>query len=388
MSQNNLVVIGGPRAPFNANELQAMRQYIEAGGSVLVAMAEGGENKLETNINALLEQFGVFVNTDSVIRKAFHKYLHPKEAFVGNGCLNKELVRVAKGQAKAEAQKQGKYAKRYKDTKDELADRDENGGLKFVYPYGATLTVRKPSVPILSSGPISFPPNRPIASFYKSQQGGRLFVIGSMRFFSDEFFENEDNQIIQEGVFKWLLNVDRDAEFERHVNEEAEISEYNHVPDITALADRLRSCLQESDEMPKDFTTLFSPTLFKFDTDLIPEAIDLYKTLNVKHEPLTLIPPQFETPLPELQAAVFLPTMKDLPPPGLDLFDLDEQFASERSRLAQLTNKCTDDDIEYFVKECGDIMGLSQFVSHPDDPKAILHYIFQEIVKYKSSNLS
>lgn len=33
-------------------------------------------------------------------------------------------------------------------------------------------------------------------------------------------------------------------------------------------------------------------------------------------------------------------------------------------------------------------MGLSQYVNHPDDPKAILHYIFQEIVKYKSANLS
>jgi hypothetical protein len=39
------------------------------------------------------------------------------------------------------------------------------------------------------------------------------------------------------------LNQDKDAEFERFVDEEAEISEYNHVPDITALADRLRSCL-------------------------------------------------------------------------------------------------------------------------------------------------
>ena len=43
--------------------------------------------------------------------------------------------------------------------------------------------------------------------------------------------------------------------------------------------------------------------------------------------------------------------------------DLDEQFASERIKMAQLTNKCSDDDLEYFVKECGDIMGLSQFVS-------------------------
>jgi hypothetical protein len=40
-----------------------------------------------------LEQVGISVNSDSVIRKTFHKYLHPKEAFVGNGCLNDELVK-------------------------------------------------------------------------------------------------------------------------------------------------------------------------------------------------------------------------------------------------------------------------------------------------------
>lgn len=96
------------------------------------------------------------------------------------------------------------------------------------------------------------------------------------------------------------------------------------------MADRLRSCLQESDDLPKDFTTLFNNKLYSFDTDLVPESIELYKTLGVKHEPLTLIPPQFETPMPQLQAAVFLPCIKDLPPPSLDLFDLDEQFASEK----------------------------------------------------------
>ena len=64
-------------------------------------MNEGGETKMNTNINAMLEQFGIFVNTDCVIRKAFCKYLHPKEAYIGNGILNKELVRVAKGEAKA-----------------------------------------------------------------------------------------------------------------------------------------------------------------------------------------------------------------------------------------------------------------------------------------------
>ena len=37
---------------------------------------------------------------------------------------------------------------------------------------------------------------------------------------------------------------------------------------------------------------------------------------------------------------VFPPALSDIPPPMLDLFDLDEAFSSEKVRLAQLTNKC------------------------------------------------
>ena len=65
-----------------------------------------------------------------------------------------------------------------------------------MYPYGATINVRKPSYPILSSGPISFPANRPVGAFYISPRRGKLFILGSMSFFSDEFFEKEDNQKI------------------------------------------------------------------------------------------------------------------------------------------------------------------------------------------------
>ncbi len=78
----------------------------------------------------------------------------------------------------------------------------------------------------------------------------------------------------------------------------------------------------------------------------MPEAVDLYDRMRVKHEPLRLIAPQFEAPLPPLQAAVFPPILREPPPPALDLFDLDEHFASERVRLAHLANKCNDDDIE------------------------------------------
>lgn len=75
---------------------------------------------------------------------------------------------------------------------------------------------------------------------------------------------------------------------------------------------------------------MFDNTLFRIDNDLVPEALNLYNKLDVKHETLGIIPPQFETPLPPLQLAVFDPIIKDFPAPSLELFDLDEQFASEK----------------------------------------------------------
>ena len=165
LKEANLLLLGAPTQPFSEEELMDIKKYIDQGGRVLVLMNEGGEKKQGTNINFLLEQLGISVNRDAVIRKSFFKYLHPKEAFIGNGILNRELVTAATGQKKEE-QAAGKYSRKYRDDKDELANRSENGGLNFVYSYGASLNVRKPAFPILSSGPISFPPNRPVGAFH------------------------------------------------------------------------------------------------------------------------------------------------------------------------------------------------------------------------------
>uniref|UniRef100_A0A4W5QTN0 Intraflagellar transport 52 homolog (Chlamydomonas) n=1 Tax=Hucho hucho TaxID=62062 RepID=A0A4W5QTN0_9TELE len=61
-------------------------------------------------------------------------------------------------------------------------------------------------------------------------------------------------------------------------------------------------------------------------SNTLPQVISSYKQMNVKHEPLQLITPQFETPLPQLEPAVFPPAFRDLPPPMLDL---DGTFSSE-----------------------------------------------------------
>ncbi len=122
---------------------------------------------------------------------------------------------------------------------------------------------------------------------------------------------------------------------------------------------------------------------------MIPEALALYETLGVKHESLSLIPPQFECPLPPLQPAVFPPSLRELPPPALDQFDLDEHFASEKLRLAQLTNKCLDDDLEYYIKESGEILGItSELPSGKRGANHVLEYIFKKLVLWKKFNPS
>ncbi len=154
-----LLVLGGPRDLLRKEEFEDLLKYIRSGGSVLVMLGEGGEAKNGTNVNYLIEQFGISVNNDSLVRTSYYKYLHPKEVFVSNGILNKEIVRAARGFQKSAAKKDmddksKNLARKMMELKDDV--KHDNAGLNFVYPYGATLNVQKPAFPLLSSGPISY----------------------------------------------------------------------------------------------------------------------------------------------------------------------------------------------------------------------------------------
>lgn len=388
----NLAVFAGPREMFAADEFQAMRDFLGEGGSLLFALGEGGEGRHNTNVNFLLEDYGISINNDAVVRSVYHKYHHPKEALITHGVLCPDFARAARGEKKKEEKQENKLNLQITKDEGEVASLErDNGGLEFVFPYGATLNVQKPSIPILASGPISYPLNRPVAAVYcKDPSGltvaGRIVVLGSVRIFEDDFLELEKNKQVADTLIKWLLSTsDCDLTFEK--GEEPEIGEYHHVPHTQGLAMNLKSCLQENDPLPRDFTQLFDGSLFKFDTDLIPEAVKLYDALGVKHEPLTLIPPQFETPMPDLKPAVFPPCLREPPPPALDLFDLDEQFASERVRLAQLTNKCTDEDLDFYIRQAGDILGVNrQLGADQRSAKHILEFMFKELVGFKKMN--
>ena len=256
------------------------------------------------------------------------------------------------------------------------------------------MNVQRPSIPLLSSGAISYPMNRPIAAMWESEtvnnagsRRGRMIVLGSVELFSDDWIDKEENNKLCDILMSWLLG---EAELDMTSDRtDADISDYRPIPNIESLSQLLKPCLQGMDELPKDFTKLFDMGMFKFDMDLVPQAVQLYETLGVPHDPLTLIPPQFECPLPKLAIATFPPAMREPLPPALDQFDLDEHFAKEGLRLAQLTNKCTsgEEDLEYYIAESGEILGVVQSLPFGErSAKHILFHIFKQIVDFKKQD--
>lgn len=150
-------------------------------------------------------------------RATYHKYMHPKEAFISHGILNPEIARMKDAASLSRRGGSGTYGKPGSygggvaqrassaasdgsgggggtnlsgvapgaggDSAFSGGGDGGRGGLTFVYPYGATMTVQAPAHPVLSTGPISYPLNRPVAGVWerpadappggKGNEGGR-----------------------------------------------------------------------------------------------------------------------------------------------------------------------------------------------------------------------
>jgi intraflagellar transport protein 52 len=377
------IILARPNKAFEPEEIKVLKKFMEEGGGVMVMANEGKEEQSFQHINKLTDEYGITIAHDAIVRTVyFRDYYHPKEAFIKNASLVPTLDKIS-----------GKTGKSSENVS-ALDDMEGGHKLSVAYPYGCSIQLHMPARPLLSSGLLAFPANRCLCAY--SQVGkGRLIVLGSALCFEDQYLVKADNIHLANGLMTLLTET---VKLENTDPDRPEFGERMEIPDTESLAERLRACLQEGEELPVDFTHLFDHQLFKYDTGRIPEAVKLYDKLNVKHDPLSLIPPQFEVPLPPLQPAVFMPWMRELPSPSLDLFDLDEAFSSEKLRLAQLTNKCTDKDLDYFVRESGEILGVADAIREemqlpnltaeeksvmPINAKKILEYILQKLVAYK-----
>ncbi|XP_071448891.1 intraflagellar transport protein 52 homolog isoform X2 [Hetaerina americana] len=306
----SIFVLPGPREKFTENEFNCIKQYLDSGGNLLVLLGEGGEKAFQTNINFLLEEYGIMINSDSVIRTHYYKYFHPKECLVLNGVLNKGIENLAAKLNHTSISNEGSYKK---------------SPLPFIYPFGATLNVARPAIAALSSGSAAYPANRPVCALYKPQDsrsgdvkktkgGGRIVVLGSLYALADMYLEKEANRILLDIILKFLSG---------------------------------------------------------------DPALELNKV---------------DAEDPE----VFPPSFRELRNPQLELFDLDDAFSSESSRLAQLANKCIvgdqedENDIEYFIRECGNVLHITSQMEGGNvrDARHILYHVAQHISEFKKLNAS
>jgi intraflagellar transport protein 52 len=68
------------------------------------------------------------------------------------------------------------------------------------------------------------------------------------------------------------------------------------------------------------------------------------------------------------------------------LFDLDDHFSNQKTKLQQLTAKCTDEDLEYYLQECGKILGIMDRLGpERQDGRNVLNHVFKNIVNWRKN---
>jgi intraflagellar transport protein 52 len=138
-----------------------------------------------------LNRFGIKFRGDSVVRTSYYKYPHPKECLIENCKVHPEFLRSIKN-----------VSNKKKIVLNDDLDGDEGGhdddfNLKYVFPFGESLDVDPNVGVVFNSGIIAYPANRPLAACNISKsKKGRLFVMGSEKFFEDDYFEKEENKKI------------------------------------------------------------------------------------------------------------------------------------------------------------------------------------------------
>jgi intraflagellar transport protein 52 len=300
-----LLIVGSPQMQFADEELRVIKEFIDKGGSLAVFSSERLTQTFDAvdSLNGLLADFGIAVERTTLVRAAYHRYLHPKHALIQNGIVQPEI-----GGEKHTPLDTKNGSRRQQQNKNQDDDVEPTMSLSFVYPNGTSLSVKSPAFSLVSSGSTSYPVDCPIMAAWEStsigDEQGRVLVVGSSDVFADDWLDKEENSQLCDVLFRFLLrrNITFDPSIGRSDFEGTEC-----VPDISSLSNLVKPCLEENTPLPQDYKSMICENLFGVNNDHVPDVIDLYKKLNVPYEPLTLVEPHFECPPPPLRLATHPP---------------------------------------------------------------------------------
>lgn len=161
-----------------------------------------------------------------------------------------------------------------------------------------------PSNALVTTGSVCYPFNRALIGYYCNDLDGKIVSIGSGHMFQDKYITENSNLLIWDYIIKLMIH--NEIKFSSYDFSEVEINDNILIPDLIFLAEQPKFSLVESIDcdIPSDFKKLFDMRLYGISNHLLKEVINTYEKLSVQYEPLKIIKPQFEIPLPPLQLAV------------------------------------------------------------------------------------
>ncbi|KAF7631148.1 Intraflagellar transport protein 52 [Meloidogyne graminicola] len=398
LTKCRIFVLPSPRLKFTEDEFSALRKFIQYGGSLFVLSSEGGEENNGTNINFLLEEFGISFNNGKELGLEFSLL----EALISNGVINRTLP-ITAGIFQAQRSSISTFLPNISDKSfsnlhgDTEEDNNFSDSLEFIYPNGCTLNVNRKSISILSTGTVCYPISRPVCAFHyvKTEHGnGRLAVCGSVRMFVDDYFDKEDNSKIFDVILKFLSGS---IELNQIDAAEPNITDYQPIPDNLLLSNKLKLCLQENEYDNNyfgDFIKLFDQSLSSISLEDWPEAKRIYERIGLKYEPLTLVIPTFQVPMPPYQPAVFPPQFRELPQPQLELINVtfDLQLRMKFSSRSLQTDVSTENELDMYIREASEILGINKILAEvltgndqKITSKRILDYVTRSLLEWKKS---
>ena len=157
------------------NEIEAVMTYVERGGGLLIISNAGGDRGLRTNMNEVLNQFGIEMLSDQVKDENANEFNMPTHPIIND--IKPHAI--------------------------------TNGVAEIVIVAGSSVRGSANVKGVAYTSPSADPPNAPVvvAAEHKS---GRVVAVGSYRLFSNygAGLSLRNNKTFAMNIFKWLAGKD------------------------------------------------------------------------------------------------------------------------------------------------------------------------------------